>query len=117
MRELAPRGFTLATDLAEWLVRRGVPFREAHEASGSCVRMAEAREVSLKDLTDEELRSAHPSLTPEVREVLTVEGSVASRDTKGGTARPRVMEQLERLRKVASQDSEWAAHSPILGSV
>ena len=117
MRELAPRGFTLATDLAEWLVRRGVPFREAHEASGSCVRMAEAREVSLKDLTDEELRSAHPSLTPEVREVLTVEGSVASRDTKGGTARPRVMEQLERLRKVASQDSAWAAHSPILGSV
>ncbi|MEJ4113213.1 argininosuccinate lyase [Corynebacterium kroppenstedtii] len=115
LRELAPQGFTLATDLAEWLVRRGVPFREAHEASGSCVRLAEARGVSLKDLTDDELQSAHLSLTPDVREVLTIEGSVASRDTKGGTARPRVMEQLQRLREDASCGARWAAHSPIPG--
>lgn len=55
MRELAPRGFTLATDLAEWMVRQGVPFREAHEASGACVQIAEKRGVDLVDLTDEEL--------------------------------------------------------------
>lgn len=56
MRELAPQGFTLATDLAEWMVREGVPFREAHEASGECVRLAESRGVDLVDLTDEELK-------------------------------------------------------------
>src|SRR5699024_3965623 len=52
MRELAPQGFTLATDLAEWMVREGVPFREAHEASGECVRLAESRGVDVGDLTD-----------------------------------------------------------------
>src|SRR5205814_1060353 len=53
LAELAPAGFTLATDIAEWLVRQGVPFREAHEAAGACVRVAEARGVDLADLTDE----------------------------------------------------------------
>src|SRR5699024_11326521 len=55
MRELAPAGFTLATDLAEWMVRQGVPFRVAHEASGQCVRIAESRGVGLHELTDDEL--------------------------------------------------------------
>lgn len=86
MRELAPAGFTLATDLAEWMVRQGVPFRVAHEAAGVCVRTAESRGVGLVDLTDAELAAAHPALTPEVREVLTVDGAVASRSTRG--ARP-----------------------------
>ena len=96
MGELAPAGYTLATDLAEWMVRQGVPFREAHEASGACVRIAESRGVDLVDLTDEELASVDTRLTPAVREVLTVDGAVASRDTRGGTARPRVEEQRER---------------------
>ena len=86
MAELAPAGFTLATDVAEWLVRQGVPFRVAHEAAGGCVRAAEARGVGLADLTDAELAAVHPALTPEVREVLTVEGSIASRNARGGTA-------------------------------
>ena len=64
---LAPAGFTLATDVAEWLVRQGVPFRVAHEAAGGCVRAAEARGVGLEDLTDAELAAVHPALTPEVR--------------------------------------------------
>lgn len=108
MRQLAPAGYTLATDLAEWMVRQGVPFREAHEASGACVRIAEARGVDLVDLTDEELAGVDKRLLPEVREVLTVEGAVASRATRGGTAKVRVEEQRERVREAASQFREWA---------
>lgn len=108
MLELAPAGFTLATDLAEWMVRQGVPFREAHEASGACVRIAEARGVDLIDLTDEELASVDARLTPSVRSVLTVEGAVASRATRGGTAGVRVAEQRERVAEAAKQFKEWA---------
>lgn len=61
---LAPAGFTLATDIAEWLVRQGVPFRVAHEAAGACVQAAETRNVGLEDLTDEELATINPALTP-----------------------------------------------------
>ncbi|MER0092534.1 argininosuccinate lyase [Corynebacterium sp. KPL2838] len=108
MRELAPRGFTLATDLAEWMVRQGMPFREAHEASGACVRIAEERGVDLVDLTDEELKGVDKRLTPEVREVLTIDGAVASRTTKGGTAGVRVAEQRETVRENAAAAREWA---------
>src|SRR5699024_5157535 len=97
--ELAPDGFTLATDIAEWLVRQGVPFRVAHEAAGGCVRVAEERGVGLDALTDEELANVDPNLTPSVRDVLTVEGSIASRDAKGGTAAARVAEQLAGVRE------------------
>ncbi|WP_187440914.1 argininosuccinate lyase [Corynebacterium urealyticum] len=114
MRELAPAGFTLATDLAEWMVRQGVPFREAHEASGSCVRIAESRGVDLIDLTDEELASVDSRLTPEVREVLTIDGAVASRSTRGGTAGVRVAEQRERVEKLSGELREWA-ETPVRG--
>lgn len=115
LRELAPAGYTLATDLAEWLVRKGVPFRDAHEASGQCVRVAESRGgVGLDELTDEELAGVHPALTPDVREVLTVEGAVASRDTRGGTASVRVAEQLERVVEHNAEAREWAA-KPLRG--
>nr|VDG63724.1 argininosuccinate lyase [Streptococcus thermophilus] len=108
MRELAPAGFTLATDLAEWMVRQGVPFREAHEASGACVRIAEARGVDLVDLTDEELASVDKRLTPQVREVLTIDGAVASRATRGGTAGVRVAEQRERVNAANANARQWA---------
>ncbi|MCP2250715.1 argininosuccinate lyase [Lentzea aerocolonigenes] len=97
MASLAPAGFTLATDIAEWLVRQGVPFRVAHEAAGACVRAAESRGVGLEDLTDDEFAAISPALTPEVRSVLTVEGSIASRNAHGGTAPSRVREQLDAL--------------------
>ena len=71
MAELAPLGYTLATDVAEWLVRQGVPFRVAHEAAGAAVRAAEARGVGLEELADDELAGIHPGLTAEVRDVLT----------------------------------------------
>jgi argininosuccinate lyase len=115
MAELAPAGFTLATDVAEWLVRAGVPFRVAHEAAGACVRAAEARGVGLDELTDEELAIVSaaftPKLTPKVREVLTVAGSIASRDARGGTAPGRVAEQLTELHTAVGRAREWAGLS------
>ncbi|GLU48141.1 argininosuccinate lyase [Nocardiopsis ansamitocini] len=98
MAELAPQGFSLATDIAEWLVRSRVPFREAHELAGACVRVCEERGIDLPDLTDADLAAVSPHLTPEVREVLTVGGSLGSRSAKGGTAPVRVAEQLADLR-------------------
>jgi argininosuccinate lyase len=99
MAELAPQGFSLATDIAEWLVREGLPFRVAHELAGACVRRCEERGIELSDLSDEEFAEISPHLTPAVRQVLTVEGSVASRDGRGGTAPERVREQLAELRE------------------
>jgi argininosuccinate lyase len=107
LAELAPAGFTLATDIAEWLVRQGVPFRVAHEAAGESVRVAEGRGVGLDELTDEEFEKINPALTPKVREVLTVEGSVASRDARGGTAPVRVAEQRVRLVARVAEIRDW----------
>ena len=107
MAELAPAGYTLATDIAEWLVRQGVPFRVAHEAAGAAVRAAEQRGVGLDELTDDELAAISPDLTPQVRDVLTVEGSVGSRDARGGTAPMRVAEQLAGLRERTAEQRRW----------
>ncbi len=98
MAELAPQGFALATDVAEWLVREGVPFRDAHEISGACVQVCEQRGIELWDLTDDDFAEISPLLTSGVRDVLTVEGSLGSRSSRGGTAPARVTEQLAELR-------------------
>ncbi len=102
LSSLAPQGFALATDVAEWLVREGVPFRVAHELAGACVRVCEERGVELWDLSDTDLAAISPHLTPGVREVLSVEGSLASRDAVGGTAPVRVREQLVRATEAAT---------------
>ena len=101
MAALAPVGYTLATDVAEWLVRRGVPFRVAHETAGAAVRAAEGRGVGLDELSDGELAAISAELSPEVRQVLTVDGSVASRNARGGTAPEQVASQLQTVRQTA----------------
>lgn len=103
LAELAPQGFSLATDVAEWLVRENVPFRVAHELAGACVRRCEELGIELADLTDDQLAAIHERLTPAVREVLTVEGSVSSRSGRGGTAPVRVREQLDEVVAVAAR--------------
>jgi len=109
MEASAPEGFALATDIAEWLVREGVPFREAHEIAGASVRAAESRDVELWDLSDEELLVISPRLTSDVRSVLSVRGSLDSRSAFGGTAPSRVTEQLDTLEAwLAEQRIAWA---------
>ncbi|UGS26989.1 argininosuccinate lyase [Microbacterium resistens] len=107
MAALAPQGFSLATDVAEWLVKNRVPFREAHEISGALVRACEERGIELDEASDDLLADVSVHLTPAVRDVLTIEGSVASRDGAGGTAPARVEEQRAEL--VARAQS--AAHA------
>ena len=109
MAELAPRGFALATDIAEWLVRQGIPFRVAHELAGECVRVAEARDAELWELSDEELAGVSEQLRPAVREVLSTFGSLNSRSSRGGTAPAAVAEQLDELRRQAAPLREFAA--------
>ena len=106
MAASAPEGFALATDIAEWLVREGVPFRSAHEIAGACVRAAEERGVELWDLSDAELARIDPALTPQVRSVLSVEGALDSRATFGGTAPARVREQVSELQKASTTARE-----------
>ena len=109
MAASAPEGFTLATDIAEWLVRQGIAFRQAHEIAGACVRAAEALGVELSDLTDEEFAGIDAALTPDVRSVLTVQGALASRDAFAGTAPVRVAEQLNALaEEVSRARARWA---------
>ncbi len=102
LESLAPQGFALATDIAEWLVRQGVPFRVAHDVAGSCVRRCEERGIELWDLSDEDLADISEHLHSGVRDVLSVQGSLASRDARGGTAPDRVREQLALARERAS---------------
>lgn len=102
MAELAPQGFSLATDIAEWLVREGTPFRIAHELAGACVRAAEAKGTDLDGLTDAEFAAISPALTSQLRLVLTAQGSVESRNGRGGTAPDRVRDQLAEIASVSS---------------
>jgi argininosuccinate lyase len=113
LESLAPQGFALATDVAEWLVRQGVPFRKAHELAGACVRACELRGIELWDLSDDDLAAISPDLADTVgggvRSVLSLAGSLASRDAVGGTAPVRVAEQLAAARSTAGRAREWAA--------
>ena len=104
---LAPAGFSLATDVAEWLVRQGVAFRIAHEVAGACVRACETRGTTLEGLSDADFAAISPLLTPGVRSVLTVAGSLASRDGRGGTAPARVDEQRDRLARRLAGLRTW----------
>jgi argininosuccinate lyase len=97
MAELAPAGFALATDVADWLVRDGVPFREAHEISGALVRFCEENGLELDEPTDEQYAAISPRLSGGVRASLTVEASLAARSSPGGTSPVRVAEQISAL--------------------
>ncbi len=112
MAAAAPEGFALATEIAEWLVVQGVPFRDAHEVAGECVRFCEGGGIGLTDLDDAQLASISPLLTPDVRRVLSVEGALAARSTFGGTAPVRVREQLAALRSVVAAGAAWGSTAP-----
>jgi argininosuccinate lyase len=107
MAALAPQGFSLATDVAEWLVTQRVPFRDAHEISGALVSFCEERGLQLDEPTDAELAAISPHLRPDVRAVLTVDGSISSRDGTGGTAAVRVAEQLAALTRRIRELENW----------
>ena len=97
MAAAAPAGFSLATEIADYLVQRNVPFAHAHEAAGKCVAMAEQRNIELHELSDSDFASAHKELDGQVRKVLSVEGALAGRTTHGGTAPSELKKQFGEL--------------------
>ena len=98
---LAPLGFSLATDVAEWLVKKKVPFRDAHEITGKLVSWCEQHNLELHEVADSDMAAISPMLTPDVRDVLSVGGSIKARTGAGATALPRVLDQITALRKIA----------------
>jgi argininosuccinate lyase len=108
LEEAGSAGFSLATDLAEWLVRAGVPFREAHDIAGHAVAYCELHGLDLPDLTDAQLAEIDARLEPGIRAVLTVDGSLQARTAVGGTAPPRVSEQLADLTEAVREHIAWA---------
>ena len=98
MRQALRQGFATATDLADYLTRKGLPFRDAHEAVGLAVKRAEELGVDLPDLPFAELQAFSPLIADDVFDVLTVEGSLAARSHIGGTAPARVREAIARAR-------------------
>jgi argininosuccinate lyase len=98
MERAARRGYATATDLADYLVKKGLPFRDAHEAVAHAVKSAIARGVDLGELTLSELKAFHPSIGEDVFAVLTLRGSLDARNIQGGTAPRQVLAQIARHR-------------------
>jgi len=94
MLAAAPQGFSLATEVADFLVRAGVPFAQAHEAAGKCVAICESKGIQLHEISDSDFAGVHTSLTPEVRTSLTIDGAIASRKTVGATGGAALSKQL-----------------------
>ncbi|WP_117211616.1 argininosuccinate lyase [Allorhizocola rhizosphaerae] len=109
LAKAAPAGFSLATEVADWLVRRGVPFRDAHEITGQLVALCAVRECELHEVSDDDLASVSEHLTPEVRDVLTVREALAARITPGSTGPGPVAEQLSKVVEQLRAWHEWAS--------
>ena len=109
LRRHAPLGFTLATEVADWLALSGVPFSEAHEITGALVKFCEAQGIELGALSPAMLAEVDARLTPEVLKHLTLEAAIGARTGQGGTAPARVAEQIARLKVVLDKQAAWAA--------
>jgi argininosuccinate lyase len=105
----APTGFSLATEIADYLAKKNVPFSHAHEAAGKCVAICEETDRQLHQLTDEEFATIHPELDGGVREVLTVHGALNSRTTSGGTAPALVAQQIKKALHVNTKTQQEIA--------
>ena len=112
MAEDAPRGFTLATEVADWLVRQGVPFSTAHDISGATVRYCEGRGIELADLRPEDLPEIDPALGPGVLETLDPARAIAARRGHGSTAPDRVRGQIDTFRATCARQHDWAMAMP-----
>ena len=110
MSKSAPEGFSLATEIADFLVKSGIPFSEAHEAAGKCVRICESQGKGLHELSEAELRSAHPNLDMEVGKFLDAQGAVAARDTVNGTSPKSVLDQISEQQRKLKSSMTWISN-------
>jgi len=98
MEQAALKGYATATDLADYMVKKGLPFRDAHEAVAHAVKTAQAQGVDLSELPLSTLQSFHPQIEADVFNVLSLRGSLNARNTLGGTAPAQVAAQIARHR-------------------
>jgi argininosuccinate lyase len=110
MAASAPEGFSLATEIADYLVRKAIPFSQAHEAAGKCVRICESAGKQLHQLSERELLSAHPKLDGGVKKFLDAKGAVTSRTSPNGTAPKSVSKQLRAMRNSIRRDRKWISN-------
>jgi len=108
LKAQSTEGFTLATEVADWLARSGVPFSEAHEITGALVRYCEEKNLELSDLSPADLGAVDQRLGAELLKALTPDAAVAARAGYGGTAPARVAEQIQRLKEVITRQRHWA---------
>lgn len=116
LREEAPKGFTLATEIADWLVSQNVPFAQAHDITGAVVRYCEERGQDLASLSEEDLPKIDARLTRGVLDAITLEGALASRTGYGSTSPVRVREQIERFSGALEARKTFAASALSLPS-
>ncbi|MEH1129381.1 argininosuccinate lyase [Micromonospora sp. CPCC 206061] len=109
----APVGYTLATEVADWLVRKGVPFRDAHDITGQLVALCVARDCALDEVSDDDLTRISPHLDPGVRDVLSVRSALAARITPGSTGPGPVADQLATAADKLEGWREWAEASVV----
>jgi len=107
MRSSAPDGFSLATEIADYLVRKGVPFPKAHEAAGKCVKICEKKGIELEELTDADFATAHPLLDSKVRSVLNLDSAVSARSSINGTSEISVTSQIESVERDFIRHEKW----------
>jgi argininosuccinate lyase len=103
IQDLSVAGFSMATDVADFLVRQGVAFKEAHDAVGKLVAYCEENNLELSDLTKEQYESVSRHLKPELKDVLNLTSAIESRNSAGGTSSKQVIEQLLKLRKLVGK--------------
>ncbi|MGH3737920.1 MAG: argininosuccinate lyase [Micromonosporaceae bacterium] len=111
----APLGYTLATEVADWLVRRGVPFRDAHEVTGRLISHCVARDCQLDEVSDADMAKVSEHLIPEVRDVLSVSGALAARTTHGSTGPGPVADQLAVVGDRIDHWRSWAGQQVVPG--
>lgn len=111
LRQQSFEGFTLATEVADWLSQQGIPFSEAHEITGALVRYCEEKAIGLEDLSVDDLSAVDVRLAADVLTRLSPEAAIAARKGYGGTAPDRVGEQIDRLQQLVQTQRQWAVQA------
>ena len=114
----AAAGFSLATEIADFLAKKQIPFSKAHEVAGECVKFCEKSDIELHEISDEQLQKIHPALTKDLRALLNVEGAIASRTSDMATSKKSVTRAISELNKELSKvESEISKHQKRLSGM
>jgi argininosuccinate lyase len=106
----AHSGFALATEIADYLAKKAIPFAQAHEIAGKCVQFCESKNRELHEMSESELSAIHPELKPDLMQLLTVSGAISTRTSSLGTSISSVKEQISQLRDATKEAKLWISN-------